>query len=101
MHGATEDGPILPGFQGFVARGVVESPEGKKRYFARMREIMKDVYKVPEMLKRLDELEARVQPALKSVDKGAGNDYKNQINRLRGAIPQRAKTLEKQLEKMK
>jgi spore coat protein CotH len=93
------NGPLLPGFQGFVARGVVESPEGKKRYYARFREIMKDVYKVPEMLKRLDELEARIQPALKSVDKGAGNDYKNQVNRLRGAIPQRAKVLEEQLKK--
>lgn len=93
------NGPILPGFKGMVARAVVESEEGKKRYFARFREIMKDVYKVPEMLKRIDELEDRVKPALKSVDEGAAKDYKNQVNRLRSAIPQRAKVIEGQLKK--
>jgi spore coat protein CotH len=95
------NGPILPGFQGFVARGLVETKEGRKRYFARMGSILSDVYKVPDLLKRLDELEAHVQPALKSVDRGAGNDYKNQVNRLRGAIPQRAKSLAEQLKKNK
>src|SRR5207248_3178096 len=39
MFGDTNS-PVLPGFQGMIARGLVETPEGRKRYLARMEEIM-------------------------------------------------------------
>lgn len=100
MFGDT-GGPILPGFAGMVARGLVETPEGKKRYYARLREVMKSVYKPDALVKRLDELEKRVQPALAAVDAGAGRDYKNQVERLRQAIRQRAKNVEDQLKNVK
>jgi hypothetical protein len=93
-------GPLMPGFQGFIARAVVETPEGKKRYYARMAEINKTIF-VPEMLsKRLDELQKRVQPVLMSIDKGAGRDFPNQVNRLREGIRQRHKSIEQQLKKV-
>jgi spore coat protein H len=94
------NGPALPGFGGMVANAVVSTPEGKKRYYARMREILQNVYKPEELVKRLDELEKVVQPALASVDAGAGNDYKNQVNRLRHAIRERAKSLNEQLKQV-
>jgi len=62
---------------------------------------MKTMYNVDKMVKRLDELEKRVQPALASVDPGAGRDYENQVNRLREGIRQRARSIEDQLKKMK
>jgi len=92
--------PILPHFQGVVAAQVVNTTEGKKRYFARMREIMQTVYSVDRLTKRLDELETVVQPALASVDAGASRDYKNQVNRLREAVKQRAKSIEQQLKQL-
>jgi hypothetical protein len=52
-------------------------------------------------VKRLDELQARVQPVLASVDAGAGRDYPNQVNRLRHAIRERAKSSESQLTRLK
>jgi spore coat protein H len=94
-------GPILPGFQGFVANAVVNTPEGKKRYYAKMAEIHKSIYQPEVMVKRLDELQKRVQPALASVDAGAGRDFPNQVNRLRDAIRQRAKSIEQQLKTAK
>jgi spore coat protein CotH len=94
-------GPILPGFQGFVASAVVNTPEGKKRYYAKMAELHKGVYNPDALVKRLDELQRRVQPALASIDKGAGRDYPNQVNRLRNAIRQRAKSIEQQLKNVK
>jgi spore coat protein CotH len=93
-------GPALPGFGGMVAASLVNTPEGQKRYYAKMRAILKDVYKPEQLVKRLDELEAVVQPALASVDQGAGRDYKNQVNRLRQAIRDRAKSLDDQLKKL-
>ena len=43
----------------------------------------------------------RIQPALASVDQGAGRDYPNQVNRLRDAIRQRGKSIEQQLKSVK
>jgi spore coat protein H len=94
-------GPILPGFQGLVANGVINTPEGKKKYFARMAEIQKDIFVPEKLIKRLDELQARVHPALTMVDKGAGNGYPAQVNRLRDSIRQRAKSIEQQLKSVK
>ena len=94
-------GPALPGFGGMVAQGIINTPEGKKRYFARMREILKTVFKPDTLAKRLDELEKKVQPALASVDAGAGRDYKNQVDRLRQGIRERAKSVDNQLKQMK
>jgi spore coat protein H len=94
-------GPIKPDFQGLVARAVMETPEGKKLYLAKMADLHKSVLKPDELIKRLDELQARVQPAVAAVDKGAGKDYPNQVNRLRDAIRQRAKSIEQQLKTQK
>ncbi len=94
-------GPILPNFQGMVANAVVSTPEGRKQYFARMAEVHRDVFRPEVLLKRLDELQARVQPVLRSIDKGAGNDFPNQVNRLRDGIRQRHKSIEQQLKTAK
>jgi spore coat protein H len=94
------NGPILPGFGGMVAAAVMNTKEGKKRYYARLREIRNTVFLVPKWHKRLDELEAAVQPALASVDAGAGRDYKNQVNRLRDAIKTRARVIDEQLKRV-
>lgn len=91
-------GPVFPGFQGMVARAVIETPEGKTRYLTRLREILKTVYRAEARLKRLNEQEAKLKPYLSEMDEGAGNDYPNQINRLRQAIQERAKSIEEQLQ---
>ncbi|MBA2702510.1 MAG: CotH kinase family protein, partial [Blastocatellia bacterium] len=95
------NGPIFPNFQGFIARALVETPEGKKRYLAKLDEIMKTTFRPDALVKRLDELQNRVQPELAKIDAGAGKDYPNQVNRLRQAIPQRAKVIEDQLKRLK
>lgn len=94
-------GQILPNFQGFVASAVVNTPEGKKRYYARMAEIHKTIYNPEAISKRLDDLQKRIQPALASVDAGAGRDYPNKINRLKDLIRQRSKSIEQQLKNVK
>lgn len=95
---ADPNGTVFPNFQGFVARALMETPEGKARYVARMAEIMKTVYQPEALVKRLDELQARVQPVLTALDAGAGQNYPNQVNRLKQAVRQRAKSIEGQLK---
>lgn len=94
------DGPLQPGFQGMVANAVMSTPEGKKRYLARMAEVLETIFKPDDLNKRLDELEQRVQPALAGIDANLGKDYKNQVNRLRHGIQRRHKVLTEQLAKL-
>jgi spore coat protein CotH len=94
-------GPLLPGFNGMVARALMETPEGKDRYLKRMREVLKTIYKTDDLVKKLNRWEAQVRPALSAIDAGAGRDYVNQVNRLRQAIVARGKSLEEQLSRTK
>jgi len=92
---------IFPNFQGVIARSVIETPQGKAAYIARMTELNNTILKPELLLKRLDELEAKVQPALLSIDMGAGRDYKNQVNRLREGVKTRNRAFTEQLGKIK
>jgi len=92
------EGPLFPDFQGTVARAFIETPEGRTRYVARVKEIMKDIFHPDDLLKKLDALQARLQPAIESVDADAARNYPGSVDRLRQAIPQRAKSIRRQLE---
>ena len=98
---ADVNGPIIPDFGGMVAREIMDTSEGRNRYIARAKEIMNTVYKSNDLIKRLDDMEKRIQPELARVDPGAARDYKNQVNRLREAIKQREKVVSEQLKKLK
>lgn len=100
MFGDT-GGTLFPHFEGIVARAIVETKEGRKRYLERMEEIMKKVYKVDDLVKRIDGLEKTIQPSLAAVDAGAGRDYVHHVARLRNAIRDRAKNVEEQLKRTK
>jgi spore coat protein H len=95
------NGPMLPDFTGKIARAFIETPKGKEKYFERMAEIMKTVYKPTDLVKQLDEMVKVIQPAMKEMDAGMANDLPNHVNRLKQAIPQRAKNIEEQLKQLK
>ena len=92
-------GPLFPDFQGTVARAFMETPEGRTRYVARVRQIMKDIFHPDELHKKLDALQARLKPAIESVDADGARNYPAFVDRVRQAITQRDKSLREQLEK--
>ncbi|MGL4550213.1 MAG: CotH kinase family protein, partial [Gemmataceae bacterium] len=92
-------GTIFPGFEGVVARALMEAKEGRARYVARMKEVMAKLFRPDALMKRLDALEKEITPALTASDPGAGRDYKNRVGWLRGAIAERAKRVEEQLKR--
>ena len=53
-----------------------------------------------QLVARLDELEAVVQPALAGVDPGAGRGYRGQVDRLRNAIKERARNINEQIKRL-
>jgi spore coat protein CotH len=87
------NGPLFPNYNGMIARHLIETPRVRKRYLARTRELLKDVFVPDRWSARLDELLARVQPALKAVDEGAARDLPNHFKRLKDGIKQRAKKI--------
>jgi len=98
---AEPNGPLFQGYNGIIARHFMEIPEARKRYLARTEQLLNEVFVPERWSKRLDELLARVQPALKQVNEGAAKDLPNQFNRLRNGIAQRAKKIREDLEKEK
>jgi hypothetical protein len=93
-------GTIFPEFRGKVARAVINTPDGRDRYLKRMGEIVKKL-DVDAVVKRLSELQERIQPALTSVDAKAGRDYPKKMERLSDAVRTRIKSVEAQLAKTK
>ncbi len=91
------NGTVAPGFNGLVARALMETPEGKKKYIDRYRDFMKNNYKLDDLIKTLDAAEKRFQTALATVDANAVRDHKNHTERLRSALKQRAKNVTDQL----
>ncbi len=98
---ADPNGPALPGFGGMVARAIIETPEGRRRYWVRMREVMRTVFDPARWVKRLDEMEAKIRPALAAVDMGASQGIKGQVDRLRDGIRQRHKAITAELARVK
>jgi hypothetical protein len=93
-------GPIFPNIQGFVARAFLETPQGREKYLARLREVVDTVLKPEPINKRLDELEARLVPAMAKVNQGAANDLPNQIRRIREGIRIRNDSVRSQLDRL-
>lgn len=90
-------GPVLPGFQGLIARSLMETADGKRHFLTRMAEIRSDVYKTDKIFQRLDGLKGVLAPAAESVEKGAGAGLSNQIDGLKQRVAQRAASIDSQL----
>ena len=91
------NGPIRPNFEGLVAQAVLQTPEGRQRYRARFGELLTNVFKVTALTNRVNELQARIRPALASISPNAAREHDGQANRLRDLIVQRAAALQRQL----
>lgn len=94
-------GPVMPSWEGMVARRIMESPEGRARYIARAKEMLQTTYKAEDRVKRLKEIEARLKPVVVKVDPDAEIEFRARISGLRDAISERSKVMEKQLKTLK
>ncbi len=91
------DFPILPNMDGLVARAIVTTPDGRKRYLERVAKLYAEVFRVETLTNRINELEAQIQPALEAMSPGAARNQADAANYLRHRIIDRAKSLARQL----
>jgi spore coat protein H len=62
------DAPLKPELKGLLARAILETPEGKKRYQATMANLLTKVFKVDLTQARIKELAGKIKPAMKDKD---------------------------------
>jgi hypothetical protein len=88
------DLPLRLQMAGLVARSVMEVPEGRRLYRERAGVLFTNVFKPGALSRRVDEVVARLQPAL---DSAAARDLGKQATLLKERIAARATGLAKQL----
>jgi hypothetical protein len=88
---------IFPGYQGMVARAVIETPEGRKKYIARLDEALKKHLKAEDLAKKLEAAVKPIQAALQDVDKNQARDLGSHAKHLGNVIKQRLASVDKQL----
>jgi hypothetical protein len=82
--------------RGLVARAVLQTPDGRRRYLERMAELSTNVFRVETMTTRVQELAARVRPALRS-NAGESQRHDRFVNALIDRIVRREESLREQL----
>jgi spore coat protein CotH len=93
---------IWPATNGMVSRAIWDTEEGKKRYEARLREVVAKYFKIDWMHRRIDEVISRVKPfAEKEVDKNTANDFENNAKDFKRRIKERVEFVQKELAKKK
>jgi hypothetical protein len=91
------NGPILPNFDGLVARAVVGASEGRERYYDRLAWLRTNVFKVETLTNRINQLQARLRPVLAALSRGTARNHDGAVDHLRQLILERAAYLDKQL----
>jgi hypothetical protein len=88
------DAPITPEMKGLLAKAILETPQGKKRYREEMGKVVTKSFKVDLIQARVKELAAKLKPAL-----GAGAEaHDKAVKDLLDRVTARQKSVEQQLK---
>lgn len=88
-------GAINPGFNGLVARGLIETPEGSRLYRQRMAELTTNLFQLSWMTNYLLSYAGPVRAALASRSQSAARHYDGEVARILELVSGRAAFLNK------
>jgi len=91
------DGSIRPPMNGLVARAVLQTSEGHRRYRARMSQLLTNVFHAEAITNHIYELAAKIQPVLAEGHFFAVSQHKQQVAVLCQRIVQRAGTIQQKI----
>jgi hypothetical protein len=91
------EGPILPNMQGMVARGVLQVPELRDKYLARVKELRSAVFNPQDMTNRVYKIASKIRPALKENDPAQAMQQEKAVASFAQAIVRRARSIDEQL----
>jgi hypothetical protein len=92
----TPECSILPPMQGMVARAVLGTAEGRRRYLERMSQLYTSVFHVGAILRRVDELSAVIHPVIAASDSQAARRQEQAVQGLKSRITRRDESLRQQ-----
>jgi hypothetical protein len=88
---------VRPPFQGLVARALLETSEGRRRYFKRLAELNQSLFDVEAITNRVCQTAAKVQPILAQSNPSAAAAHLREVEDLCDRIAQRKLSLDDQL----
>src|SRR5205823_1467750 len=89
--------PIMPHFEGLVARAVIQTPEGRRRYLQKMSQLMTNVFRVEAITNRVRTIAAQVRPAFAERGQSSAQHFDREMESLCSRIVQRGRSLQQQL----
>jgi hypothetical protein len=90
------NGSLLPmSIDALVARAVVEAPEGKDRYLARVGELYTNLFRVESLTNRIDALHEQIRPLLVSISPEQATNHDRAVIHLKNQVIARARFLER------
>lgn len=92
------DGPILPEWQGLVAKAVLTTPTGKEQYLQTLGKLLGTAFRVETLHARIGELVAVVRPALATKGDSSLRAFDEAVAKLKEHISQRAAFVQKELK---
>ena len=90
------DAPIVPETKGLLAKAVLETPEGKKRYREEMKKMVEKTFRLDLTQARAKELSAKIKPALKE----NATAHEKAVTEFMNRLTARHKFAEQQLKSM-
>lgn len=84
------NGPIFPNFDGLVARALISTQEGRRRYRDKIGTLLTNVYDIAKITNRIHEVQGRIRPFV-------GRSHSHAVADLRNRIIARAASIQQQL----
>jgi hypothetical protein len=94
---ASTDMPLFPRMSGLVARGLLQTAQGRRQYREQIVRLMDSVYKVDALTNRAWQLAAQLRPALAERGPEAVRSHEREVRALCARITARAENIRDQL----
>src|SRR4051812_167445 len=88
-------GALAP--DGLVARAVLQTSEGRKRFKERVGVLYTNLFQVEALTNRLNQIQARIRPVLASINPAEASNHDGQADRIRQLVAQSASRIGKLL----
>jgi hypothetical protein len=89
--------PIRPPMQGLVAKELLDTSEGRRRYYERLSELNHTVFNVEQLTNRVRLLAARIDTALAEIGPSAVENHQRAVAALCSRMVERKQNLDEQL----
>jgi hypothetical protein len=82
---------------GLVARAVLSTPEGRRRYVARAASLLTNVFVAEKLTNHIRQLEERIRPELESINPALARQHDAEVRKVRNEVVQRVATVRQRL----